>query len=104
MNQCAALPLPRVSPAPEPPAFATDGRNRIVYVNPGAELLLDVRGRDVSGRDLTELLSGGLKDLIAGGTFPAPLKIGRASRIAREDIAGYLETLRRERGDKIGTS
>ena len=45
-----------------------------------------------------------LNRLIAGGTFPAPLKIGRASRIAREDIAGYLETLRRERGDKIGTS
>ena len=45
-----------------------------------------------------------LNRLIAGGTFPAPLKIGRASRIAREDIAGYLETLRRERGDKMGTS
>jgi excisionase family DNA binding protein len=45
-----------------------------------------------------------LNRLIAGGTFPAPLKIGRASRIAREDIAGYLETLRRERGDKLGTS
>jgi len=81
MNQCAALPLPRVSPAPEPPAFATDGRNRIVYVNPGAELLLDVRGRDVSGRDLTELLSGGLKDLIAGATV---LKIpGAGPRDAR---------------------
>ena len=45
-----------------------------------------------------------LNRLIAGGTFPAPLKIGRASRVAREDIAGYLETLRRERGDKIGPS
>ena len=45
-----------------------------------------------------------LNRLIAGGTFPAPLKIGRASRVAREDIAGYLETLRRERGDKLGTS
>ncbi len=45
-----------------------------------------------------------LNRLIAGGTFPAPLKIGRASRVSREDIAGYLETLRRQRGDKIGTS
>ena len=45
-----------------------------------------------------------LNRLIAGGTFPAPLKIGRASRVAREDIAGYLENLRRQRGDKIGLS
>lgn len=45
-----------------------------------------------------------LHRLIADSVFPAPLKIGRASRVAREDIANYLETLRRERGDKIGTS
>ena len=45
-----------------------------------------------------------LNRLIAGGTFPAPLKIGRASRVAREDIASYLETLRRQRGHEIGLS
>ena len=45
-----------------------------------------------------------LNRLIAGGAFPQPLKIGRASRVAREDIAGYLENLRRQRGDKIGLS
>ncbi len=45
-----------------------------------------------------------LERLIAGGVFPPPVKIGRSSRVAREDIANYLEQLRRERGDKIGAS
>lgn len=45
-----------------------------------------------------------LERLIAGGTFPVPLKIGRSSRIPRDDIASYLEQLRRQRGDKVGTS
>ena len=45
-----------------------------------------------------------LERLIARGAFPPPVKIGRASRVPREDIATFLEKLRRERGDKIGTS
>jgi excisionase family DNA binding protein len=45
-----------------------------------------------------------LERLIAGGAFPPPLKIGRSSRVPREDISSYLELLRRQRGDKIGTS
>ena len=45
-----------------------------------------------------------LQRLIASGAFPTPVKIGRASRVMHEDIAGYLEQLRRERGDKLGTS
>ena len=45
-----------------------------------------------------------LERLIAGGVFPPPLKIGRSSRVPREDISTYLEQLRRQRGDKIGTS
>lgn len=45
-----------------------------------------------------------LDRLISAGTFPRPMRIGRASRVARADIAGYLEKLRRERGDKLGTS
>ncbi len=36
--------------------------------------------------------------------FPPPLKIGRSSRVSREDISNYLEQLRRARGDKLGTS
>ena len=45
-----------------------------------------------------------LERLIAGGVFPMPLKIGRSSRVPRDDIANYLEQLRRQRGDKVGTS
>lgn len=45
-----------------------------------------------------------LERLIAGGVFPMPLKIGRSSRVSRDDIASYLEQLRRQRGIKVGTS
>ncbi len=45
-----------------------------------------------------------LERLIARGSFPPPVKIGRSSRIPRDDITAFLEELRRERGDKIGTS
>ncbi|WP_438482562.1 helix-turn-helix transcriptional regulator [Oleiharenicola lentus] len=45
-----------------------------------------------------------LERLMASGTFPPPLKIGRASRVDPSDVATYLEKLRRERGDKQGAS
>lgn len=45
-----------------------------------------------------------LERLIARGEFPPPLKLGRASRVHRSDLANYLEQLRRARGEKIGTS
>ena len=45
-----------------------------------------------------------LERLIAAGDFPAPLKIGRASRFHPRDIEVYLENLRRKRGDKVGLS
>lgn len=45
-----------------------------------------------------------LERLVAAGEFPAPMKIGRASRFHPGDVAIYLEKLRRRRGDKIGTS
>ena len=38
-----------------------------------------------------------LERLIAGGQFPAPLKIGRASRVAMADLSAYLERLRNTR-------
>lgn len=69
MNQGATTPIPSVSAAQEPPAFATDGRDRIVYVNPGAERMLAVRERDVSGHALTELFAHGLRDLIVGAAI-----------------------------------
>jgi excisionase family DNA binding protein len=45
-----------------------------------------------------------LERLIARGIFPAPVKIGRSSRVLRNDIRAYLDRLCRERGDKIGAS
>jgi DNA-binding CsgD family transcriptional regulator len=73
--------LPRVSPSNEPPAFATDGRNRIVYLNPGAARMLGVREDAVVGCDLAALLSRGTLDSISGATV---LKIpGAGQRGAR---------------------
>jgi excisionase family DNA binding protein len=45
-----------------------------------------------------------LTRLINRGEFPPPLKIGRSSRIDPNDLAAYLEQLRRVRGEKLGTS
>jgi excisionase family DNA binding protein len=45
-----------------------------------------------------------LDRLISAGSFPRPVKVGSSSRVLREDIEGYLEQLRRARGDKIGMS
>lgn len=45
-----------------------------------------------------------LERLISAGTFPRPVKVGSSSRVMHQDIANYLEQLRRERGDKLGTS
>ena len=45
-----------------------------------------------------------LERLIAAGIFPTPVKIGRSSRVPREDLAVYLEKLCLERGAKTGRS
>lgn len=45
-----------------------------------------------------------LERMVSGGMFPQPLKVGGSSRFHRDDVANYLEQLRRERGDKLGTS
>ena len=60
--------LPKASASNEPPAFATDGRNKIVSVNPGAERMLGIREDAVVGCDLTVLLSRGTLDSISGAT------------------------------------
>lgn len=38
-----------------------------------------------------------LERLIASGQFPAPMKIGRASRLAQDDVNGFLQRLRSKR-------
>jgi excisionase family DNA binding protein len=45
-----------------------------------------------------------LERLISSGAFPRPVKIGRSSRVPRNDLARYLDQLCRERGDKIDAS
>lgn len=45
-----------------------------------------------------------LERLIAAGDFPAPVKIGRSSRVPMADLAAYLERLCLERGTKPGLS
>ena len=45
-----------------------------------------------------------LERLIAAGDFPAPVKIGRSSRVPRTDLASYLEKICLQRGAKPGAS
>lgn len=45
-----------------------------------------------------------LERMVSGGTFPQPLKVGGSSRFHRDDVANFLEQLRRARGEKLGTS
>lgn len=45
-----------------------------------------------------------LERMVSGGTFPQPLRVGGSSRFHRDDVANYLEQLRRARGEKLGTS
>ena len=65
---------------------------------PPALLTLNATARSLS------ISKRSLERLIAAGTFPVPVKIGRSSRVPREDIAAYLERLFVARGDKRGTS
>lgn len=45
-----------------------------------------------------------LERLISAGQFPAPLKIGRSSRVSTEDVATYLAKLRQRRAMQGGAS
>lgn len=42
--------------------------------------------------------------LISRGDFPAPLKIGRASRVSRRDLVNYVDQLLLSRSDSRGMS
>jgi len=55
-NQGAVGP-PEGSFSREPPAIATDGKRRVVFVNPAAARLLGVRQKDVLGSELSSVLS-----------------------------------------------
>ncbi len=83
------VPVPPSAPLSLRPSAAPEERD--LFTMPRAAQKLSISKRT-------------LERLIASGTFPPPVKIGRASRVMHADIANYLEKLRRERGDRIGTS
>jgi len=86
-----AISIHSSRPSVPPPAASADSDGRLLLTLAQTALALAISKRTI-------------ERLIAGGAFPAPLKIGRSTRVPREDIANYLEQLRRHRGDKVGTS
>lgn len=86
-----AIPIPSSRPQALSSSAPTGGEGRLLITLNQAALALSISKRT-------------LERLIAAGTFPLPLKIGRSSRVPCEDIVAYLEQLRRQRGDKVGTS
>lgn len=80
-------PLP-VSSATNPVASATPATDaRLLITKRQAAATLSISKRT-------------LDRLIAGGAFPPPLKIGKASRVAPADITAYLGILQQQRQEK----
>jgi len=76
-----AVGLPEASFTREPPAIATDGRRRVVFLNRGAERLLGVRRKDVLGSELGWALSREAMDLVArAAVLRIPGAVPRAER------------------------
>jgi excisionase family DNA binding protein len=86
-----AISIPLLRPQVLAPTASAGSEGRLLITLNQAALALSISRRT-------------LERLIAGGVFPVPLKIGRSSRVPSDDIANYLEQLRRQRGDKVGTS
>jgi excisionase family DNA binding protein len=84
------MPAATQLPMPDLPSSTYD-RSRLLLTLPQAAHDLSISRRT-------------LERLISAGIFPAPVKIGRSSRIPREDLAAYLEKLCLERGGKPGRS
>ena len=65
----------------EPPAIATDGKRRVVFVNPAAARLLGVRPKDVLGSQLSSSLSPEALNTIArSAILRIPGAVPRAER------------------------
>jgi DNA-binding CsgD family transcriptional regulator len=79
-NRGAAGP-PEAPSSKEPPAIATDGKRRVVFLNPAAERLLGVRRRDVLGSELSSVLSPEAMDTLArSAVLRIPGAVPRAER------------------------
>jgi len=65
----------------EPPAIATDGKRRVVFMNPAAARLLGVRQKDVLGSELSSVLSPEALDTLArSAILRIPGAVPRAER------------------------
>ncbi len=65
----------------EPPAIATDGKRRVVFVNSAAEQILGVRRKEVLGAELSSVLSrDALSLLTRSATLKIPGAVPRAER------------------------
>jgi len=77
-----AVGPPEASFSREPPAIATDGRRRVVFLNRSAERLLGVRQRDVLGSELGSVFSGDVMGMLAhAATLRIPGAVPRAERV-----------------------
>jgi DNA-binding NarL/FixJ family response regulator len=76
-----AIGLPEASSSSEPPAIATDGKRRVVFLNPAAGRLLGVRQKDVLGSELSSVLSREAMETLAhSAILRIPGVVPRAER------------------------
>ena len=73
--------VPEASSSSGPPAIATDGRRRVVFLNPAAEQLLGVSEEEVLGFELSSILSREAMDTLAhSAILKIPGAVPRAER------------------------
>ena len=78
----SAVANPEARFSREPPAIATDGKRRVVFLNRGAERLLGVRQRDVLGSEPGSVLSREAMSLLAhAAVLRIPGGVPRADRV-----------------------
>jgi DNA-binding NarL/FixJ family response regulator len=73
--------LPEASSFSEPPAIATDGKRRVVFLNVAAERLLGVCRKDVLGSELSSVMSNEAMEILARSpVLRIPGAVPRAER------------------------
>jgi DNA-binding NarL/FixJ family response regulator len=76
-----AAGLPEASSFSEPPAIATDGKRRVVFLNPAAEQLLGISRREALGFELRSVLSPEAMDAVTrSAVLRIPGAVPRAER------------------------
>lgn len=76
-----AVGLPEASSFNEPPAIATDGKRRVVFLNPAAERLLGVSRKEALGFELGSVLSREAMETLAhSAALRIPGAVPRAER------------------------